>query len=200
MKKSTLSLLISVFTLTIAVNTATADVLQQYTVNGASFLSGGSLTGSFTYDVTTDALTAWNLTVSLEPAISNDDLLNHTYLNTSAYTYAQSYPNTPGAANPNELYSIFDSANTTTPFVYELDISTTGLLGTLGTQELARIDNATSGQAGASYGDNDDTYVYDRIISGTVTGVSAVPLPTSIITFVSGLLGLVALRRKATQA
>jgi hypothetical protein len=195
MKKSTLSLILCLFTSTIAINTAAADVLQQYVVNDATFQSGGSLTGSFTYDVTSDALTSWNLTVSGESTAFNDNVLNHTFLSTSAYTYAQSNATTPGIAIPNELYSIFDSASPSLVPYYELDIATTSLLGTLGIQELV-----TTGQTGSTYTDQDDTYINDTLISGTVTGVSAVPLPTSLITFVSGLLGLVALRRKATQA
>jgi hypothetical protein len=195
MKKSNLSLLLCLFTSTIAVNTAAADVLQQYTVTDATLQAGGSLSGAFTYDVTTDALTAWNLTVSGEPTAFNDNVLNHVFLSTSAYTYAQSNANTPGVANPNEIYSIYDSASPSMVPYYELDIATTGLLGTAGILELA-----ATGQTGAIYTDQDDTYINDTFISGAVTGVSAVPLPTSIISFVSGLLGLVALRRKATPA
>jgi len=194
-----IALSLSLFVLT--PNIGAADVLINYSISNAWFSDAGRLTGVFTYDVTTDSLVAWSLVAG--PGGGSSSALLTTTFSTYDGSNAIYYGNQYGIANLDPYsYLIGNNSVSGDP---TLLISTTSSLSSLsgGNIYLATIQTPYKGYESiniesvtAPFNPNAPTSRY--LISGQLAEgyvVSTVPLPTSIITFVSGLLGLVALRR-----
>ncbi|MGD0842711.1 MAG: PEP-CTERM sorting domain-containing protein [Candidatus Acidiferrales bacterium] len=154
---------------------ASADQLINWTVN-ANFTynsQSNTETGSFTYDVTTNTITTWDIVVA-----GTNTLADFTYTpgDSTQYTVYESFTSNPSYVNFNDSSSPYDY----------LDLDIAGALTSPATL------NLNAGSNGAT--------VYSSIVcrgcgllntndTNTVTG-TLVPEPGSLSLLVCGLLGL----------
>jgi hypothetical protein len=169
---------------------ASADTIANFVLDGVTFNDGGTASGSFTLDLTTDTLSNVNITTSTDSALG----VGTTFTDSD---YSNSF--TPGP-----VYFLFDN-NASLP-VDELTIELSETLTPSNLASTPSFSFYSDGVVEVGYSSlcPDFDYCGERIIATgsltdlSATPVSATPLPATLPLFAGGLgfVGYLAKRRK----
>lgn len=159
-----------------------ADTLIDWTLNGVTLSGGGSATGDFTYDATTQKITSWNITAN-----QGTSVLSGT---TNPYTFSASAFVSVSNALPGGEITFESTGNWP---LYDLQLFTSGAFSALAAPGSLTLKNTSFYQVG----NGPPNYNFDThsLTGGALTGTT-VPLPPSAFLLGSGLIPLVWTRRK----
>ena len=158
-----------------------------WTLDGAAFNDGASLNGSFVYDADTNTYSSILIEAEASPNQSSpqDALFSFDLLYSSANSYDSFSGNNVGleGVNNNLLSCSFTFCERDFNLVYVSSLTNGG--GIIGLDSASGERSATSGFTAERY-----------LISGSLVGVAAVPVPAAVWLFSSALAGLGWLGRK----
>ena len=164
-----------------------ADTYVMWDLNGVTFTGGGTATGDFTYDATTQTITSWDISASQGTSVLSGTADPHTFSASASASVANEAPDS--------LITLSDLSSGYPGYYLSLEyFGPPSKLGTPGS--LTLLSPYTFYTVYASPSSNKS---YPYVSGGSLTG-TALPLPPSAFLLGSGLIALVWTRRKKRLA